>query len=78
MGTALRELPGERQGVQVERVDDAVEQYPTQRSLLAVPNLLEDAGDVGDLLDQHDGVDLRPPFRRATAGNAGGRSPGRR
>ena len=48
--------PGERQRVEVERVQDAVEQPTAKRALLAVPGVLGDVADVRNLLHQDDAV----------------------
>ncbi len=64
---AAGEAVGERQRVQVERVEDAVEHGPPERALLPVPGLLGDVGDVGNLLHEDDAVhapDLRARGRR--------------
>ena len=53
---AAGEAVGERQGVEVERVEDAVEHRPPERALLPVPGVLGDVGDVRNLLDEDDAV----------------------
>ena len=63
VGIVPNELLGEGQGVQVERVDDAVEHRAPQGPLLPVPGLLGDVRDVRHLLDEDDDVHSGPLSR---------------
>ncbi len=47
---------GEGEGVEVQRVEDAVEHRPPERPLLPVPRVLGDVRDVGNLFHEHDAV----------------------
>ena len=58
-GSPAGEAVGEGQGVEVQRVEDAVEHPPPEGALLAVPGFLGDVGDVRHLLDEDDAV--HPP-----------------
>ena len=69
-GSPAAQPVGERQGVQVQGIENAVEHPSAEGALLPVPGVLWDVGDVRDLLDQYDAVHLASLRARPRRGSA--------